>query len=175
MHKGVLAFDLSPSLCGWCFADGETLEAGAFELPELGSDLGGLAQILVSMVRVLIKRFEPAEFAYEAPLLLKHDSLLDLRRIYGLGMVLELLAVDAGSPVREMDPKRIKNFMTGDPYAKKAAVVAAAVRLGVKLPPTKADGREDAADAVGAALVALSISDPAAASPWLAKLRGSLL
>ncbi len=74
-----------------------------------------------------------------------------------------------------MDPKRIKATMTGDAFAKKAAVVIAAKSLGVDLPPTKAAGAEDAADAVGCAIIALSILDPAAASPHLAKLRNLLL
>ncbi len=173
---GVLAFDLSPSLCGWCFAGQDGfLTADAFALPDLGADLGGMAAALQSNVEALIDRFAPSELAYEAPLLLKHDSLIDLRRIYGLGVVLELLAHREGLPINEMDPKRVKNTMTGDPYAKKPAVVAAAVSLGVRLPATKAEGREDAADAVGVAVIQISISHPEVASPWLAILRGSLL
>lgn len=174
--SGVLAFDLSPSLCGWAFAgvDG-SLVADAFQLPPLGSDLGGLAQVLEAIVVTLIERFEPTSLAYEAPLLLRHDALLTLRKVYGLGMVLELIAARRGLPVSEMDPKRIKAVMTGDAYAKKSAVVAAAKRLGVQLPATKAAGQEDAADAVGCAIIALSILDPIAASPHLAKLGGLLL
>lgn len=172
----VLSFDLSPSLCGWCFAgqDG-TLLADAFALPALGADLGGLAAALQAQVEALIDRFHPTQMAYEAPLLLRHDSLIDLRKIYGLGVVLELLAHREGLAISEMDPKRVKTAMTGDPFAHKRDVVEAALRLGVTLPATKAQGREDAADAVGVAVVQMSVSDPAAASPWVAILRNSLL
>lgn len=171
----VLAFDLSASLCGWAFAGEGPLAAGAFALPALGSDLGGLALAMEQTVIALIVRFNPSEVAYEAPLLLKHDTLLNLRRIYGLGMVLELICAREGLAVSEMDPKRIKAFMTGDAYAPKGQVVTAAAGLGVILPPSKAQGREDAADAVGCALIALSVLDAQAALPWVAKLRGALL
>lgn len=170
----VLAFDLSPSLCGWCYA-GNELVAGAFALPPLASDLGGLATALAQNVSTLIQRFKPGHVAYEAPILRRHDTLLDLRRIYGLGMVLEHLCAAEAIPCSEIDLRQIKTLMTGDGWAKKPEVVAAAVRIGVELPKNKAQGREDAADAVGAALCALLILDPLSASPWIAKLRGSLL
>ncbi len=174
--SGCLAFDLSPSLCGWCFAgqDG-SLEAGAFELPPLSPDLGASARMLWDSAHVLIARFQPSELAQEAPLLLRHDTLLKLRCTYGNGYVLELIGDLEGLPIREMDPKRVKAMMTGDAYASKTDVVNAALKLGVTLPATKAAGREDAADAVGVAVVQMSVSDPEAAAPWLAILRNSLL
>lgn len=176
MPSGVLAFDLSPELCGWGFAGRDArLEAGGFVLLGVVPDLGAQAAALDAVAEQLITRFDPELLAYEAPLLLRKDTLLKLRHIYGLGMVLERLANAHGLPVQEMDPKRIKAFMTGDPYAKKPRVVASALSLGVALPATDAAGRKDAADGLGAALVALSILDPVAISPWLAKLRGSLL
>lgn len=173
---GILAFDLSPSLCGWAFAgtDG-TLVADAFVLPPLGSDLGELAQVFEAIVVTLIERHQPAFVSYEAPLLLRHDALLTLRKVYGLGVVLELISARLGLPVGEMDPKRIKAVMTGNAYATKAQVVAGARSLGVALPASRAAGVEDAADAVGCAIIALSILDPVAASPHLAKLGGLLL
>lgn len=170
----VLAFDLSPSLCGWCYA-GTELVAGAFALPPLASDLGGLGKALAENAVDLIHRFEPAHVAYEAPILRRHDTLLDLRRIYGLGMVLEHMCLLEGVAYSEIDLRQIKTMMTGDGWAKKPAVVAAAERIGVQLPKSKAQGREDAADAVGAALCALLVLDPVAASPWIAKLRNTLL
>lgn len=175
MRSGVLGFDLSPELCGWGYAGADGLFAGAFSLLGVVQDLGGQALVLEAVADQLITRFDPAMLAYEAPILLKHDTLLTLRNIYGLGMVLERLAATRGLPVEEVDNKRLKNFMTGDPYAKKLQVVAAAQRLGVVLPAKDSEGRRDAADGLGCALLALSVSDPAAASPWLAKLRGGLL
>lgn len=172
---GVLAFDLSPSLCGWSFTDGEKLVAGAFELPPLGADLGALAGVLAENVGVLIERFAPSEIAYEAPILRRHDTLMTLRRIYGLGMTLEFIALRKGVPCSEVDLREIKSLMAGDRWADKKLVVAAAVRIGVELPKTDAQGRKDAADAVGAALCTLIRLDPYAAAPWVAKLRGSLL
>jgi Holliday junction resolvasome RuvABC endonuclease subunit len=174
MPSGVLAFDLSPNLCGWAHV-GEQIEAGAFRLLGVVPDLGANALALEAMAEALIQRFDPAMLAYEAPLLLKHDALLKLRVTYGLGMELERIGAVHGLRCEEMDPKRIKGFMTGDAYADKKEVVKAAQRIGVILPPTDEAGRKDAADAVGAGLVCLSVSDPATCGPWLAALRGSLL
>ncbi len=176
MTGGVLAFDLSPSLCGWGFAGpGGELCADAFLLPPMGSNLGGIALHLEDMVVTLIDRFLPAQLSYEAPILLRHDSLIDLRRIYGLGMVLEYLAARADIPCGEVDLRQIKNLMTNDPFADKKLVVAAALALGVKLPATDKEGRKDAADALGCALVTLAYTDPLSAAPHIAKLKHRLL
>ncbi len=170
-----LAFDLSPSLCGWAYIDPDRIEAGAFKLLGVIPNLGAQAVALDAVAEVLIKRFNPDLISYEAPLLLKHDALLKLRHTYGLGMELERLAETRGLPAKEMDPKRIKGMMTGDAYADKKEVVKAALRLGVELPPSDAQGRKDAADAVGAGIVALADFDPQSVARWVAILRNSLL
>ena len=171
----VLGFDLSPSLCGWCFADGERLEAGAFELLALGADLGTLLAVLEQHVVVLQDRFQADAWAFEAPIMRKWDSLIDARKIYALGAMLEYLAMRAGIPVHEVDLKRVKALMAGDHWAAKADVVEGALKLGVILPARKSEGREDAADAVGVALVTLQAFDPLSAAPHLARLRGLLI
>lgn len=175
MSGGVLGWDLSPSLCGWCFASGDRMEAGAFELTALGSDLGTLLAEFEQHREGLLSRLQPASEAYEAPIMRKWDSLIDVRKIYSLGAFLEYLAIRDGLPVHEVDLKRVKMLMTGDQWAEKAAVVRAAGRLGVILPPTKAQGREDAADAIGVALEVLNALEPVSAARWLAILRGGLL
>lgn len=188
MRAGVLSFDLSPSWCGWCFGTGDgPPTAGAFQLPDCGADLGALANELRSAVMIL-DQFGPAAVSYEAPILLSHDSLIDLRRIYGLGMVLELICGDLdpenpgaidldgdGIPCGEIDLRRVKAMMTGDTYAKKKLVAAAAEKLGVVLPAKDSEGRLDAGDGVGVWLVHMAEYDPVAAAPFIATLRGSLL
>lgn len=174
MPDGVLGFDLSPSWCGWAHV-GQSIEAGAFLLEAPAEDLGALAANLEQHVTLLFRRFSPLLTAYEAPIMRKWDSLIDVRRIYGLGMALEYFAVAADVPCREIDLKRVKKLMTDDQWADKKLVAAAAESLGVVLPKSAAQGRLDAADAVGVALEACRLAAPHLADPHLAKLRGSLL
>lgn len=170
----ILGFDLSPSWCGWAHV-GPTIEAGAFLLEAPADDLGALAANLEQHASLLIARFAPIHIAYEAPIMRKWDSLIDARRIYGLGMALEYFALAAGIPCSEVDLKRVKKIMTDDQWAEKKHVAAAAESLGVVLPKNAAQGRLDAGDAVGVALEACRIAAPAIADPYLAKLRHSLL
>lgn len=172
---GVLAFDLSPSLCGWGFVQGAEFVTGAWDLGGVTTDLGGMGRALSAQVRTLRERFDPERICYEAPILKPHDKLATLRCTYGLGMVLETLADGWGIPCNEVDLRQIKRLLTGDQWADKKFVLKAIVGLGVALPPSDAAGRKDAADAAGCALVSLQAVDPAAADIWLAKIKGWLL
>lgn len=178
---GLLGFDLAPGSpdpskgwCGWAHID-QVITAGAFKLEAEAEDLGALAANLEQHASLLVERFQPVHLAYEAPILRRWDSLIDLRRIYGLGMMLEYFAVARGLSCSEVDNQRVKAIMTGDSRAKKPAVASAAESLGVTLPKTKTQGREDAGDAVGVALEAGRSFMPHLADPHLAKLRGRLL
>ena len=175
MASGVLAFDLSPSLCGWSYLHDATFVADAFDLGGVSTDLGGMGRALTGQVRTLRERFDPDRICYEAPILTPHDRLATLRCTYGLGMVLETLADGWGVPCNEEDLRAIKNLLTGDQWADKKFVVKGILAMGVVLPATDADGRKDAADAAGCALVTLQKVDPAAADVWLAKIKGWLL
>lgn len=155
--------------------DASGIEAGAFDLPQVGSDYGTLLAVMEQHFTVLLDRFKPARIAYEAPILLRHDTLQTLRRIYGLGVGLEYFALREGIDCNEVDLQRVKAVMTGEAKAPKPLVVKAAQRLGVLLPSTDALGRKDAADAVGVALEIMRLLHPEIAAPHLAILRGSLL
>ncbi len=132
-------------------------------------------------MRALVGRHDPSAVGYEAPILLPHDHLADLRRIYGLGMELERVCHRIGEergrilPCSEISHRTIKNMATGDQFADKRKVVAAVVAAGFGLPTTDDEGRKDAADAAVGWVLLLDTIDPAAASPWIARFRGSLL
>lgn len=169
---GVLAFDLSPSWCGWSYLQGAEFLADSFNLGGVSSDLGAMGRALTAQARVLRERFAPAHIAYEAPILLSHDTLATLRCTYGIGMVLETLAGGWGIPCTEVDLRQIKRLLTDDQWAEKKLVAQAVEQLGVALP---AEGRLDAADAAGCALVTVQALDPEAADVWLAKIKGWLV
>lgn len=175
MASGVLAFDLSPSLCGWSYLHDATFVADAFDLGGVSTDLGGMGRALTGQVRTLRERFDPDRICYEAPILKPHDRLATLRCTYGLGMVLETLAAAWDLPCNEVDLRQIKRLITGDQWCDKKFVVQGIQNLGIALPATDGEGRKDAADAAGCALVTLQAIDPAAADVWLAKIKGWLV
>jgi Holliday junction resolvasome RuvABC endonuclease subunit len=174
MAGGVLAFDLSPSWCGWSYIEGATFLADSFNLGGVSSDLGAMGRQLTGQVRTLKDRFAPSRISYEAPILKPHDKLATLRCTYGVGMVLETLSAGWGIPCNEVDLRQIKSLTTGDQWAEKKHVAAAIESLGVRL-PLKAEGREDAGDAAGCALVTLQRLNPEEADVWLAKIKGWLV
>lgn len=175
MPSGVIGYDLSPSLCGWAYASAEGIEAGAFRLPDSRHDLGTLLAVLEQHFETLRIRFDPEVVSYEAPIKLRHDTVQTLRMIFGLGAALEYFSLRANVPCYEVDLRRVKGIMAGNPHAEKALVVKAALRLGILLPHTDTDGRKDAADAVGVAIETMNLLHPEIASPWLAVLQGLLL
>lgn len=172
----ILGFDLAPSLSGYCVGDGQGAPvAAAWEFPDCGDDLGALGEHMAQQARALIAEHQPDLVTYEAPILRQTDKLWKLRRIYGLGMALEMTCRAADVPCLEIDLRRIKGVLTGDAFAEKTEVVRAVMRLGVPLPRTDAEGRKDAADAFGCWLIGMMEIDHAAASPWLARIGGCLL
>lgn len=181
---GVLFLDTSSTLCGWCAGDGsDTPTADAFALPDLeAGDLGALAVFFSDTVAALIHRFQPQVVAYESPIHRRTDKLSKIRRLYGFGWELEAMVIRINRlglypPMKsgEVDLRLIKSWMAGDPHADKKDVAATALRMGITLPPTIAQGRHDAGDAFGGWMITMAQHFPEAASPWMARLKGTLL
>ena len=173
---GVLCLDLAPDMCGFCAGSGHGApEAGAFHLTGVTADLGLLATSLEDMLAILIDRHQPEAISYESPILKSTDKLQKIRCIYGLGFEVERTCARKSIECGEINLRRIKSFATGDQYAEKKDVADAMERIGITLPAKASEGRLDAGDAAAGWLLHLSEFDPAAASPWIARLRGSLL
>lgn len=150
----LIGFDLATRKSGWCAGTGEAVpDVGAILLPQVDADLGMMLDLFDQRVAVLIDRFKPTHFIYEAPILLRSDKLLTVRKLYALGAHLEFMARRAGILCCEESLKALKIELAGRRNADKADMVAAALKVGVKLPDTLADGREDAADAFAAWLI----------------------
>lgn len=185
MAGGVLFFDLAPSLCGYCVGDGLSVPVcSAWEFPPLGTDLGALGRHMAGQARALIRQHRPDRVGYESPILLPHDALADVRRIFGLGMVLEVVCQEDEFrqpdgeflPCGEADLRRMKSIITGNPHAEKPAVAKIiSDTLCIPLPRTVEEGRHDASDAASGWLLTMSEFFPEAAAPWLARLGGLLL
>lgn len=170
----VLSFiDPGTRRMGWCCGTGAQLpRASAWRFPFTGESLG---QMLDAMERALqnhIDAYRPDCLGYERPILTKWDKLQPIRKTYSLGGMIEFVAFRRGIECVEVDLRTIKSELTGEHNASKADMVKAALRLGVVLPLTDADGREDAADAFGGFLVLLRLRSPATFSRYDALLRG---
>ena len=77
-------------------------------------------QLIHATVEELIKKFRPHEFAIEAPFFGKNvQSMLKLGRAQGVAIA---VAMQAGIPVTEYSPRKIKQSITGNGNADKEQV-----------------------------------------------------
>ena len=147
----IFGFDLATRCTGWCAGAGDARPAvDVFRYAHVEEDLGLLARNFKADLASLEQRFgAPSVVIYEAPLLLPSDRLLPLRKIYGMGMILEEWAQDRGAAVEEVSSRAIKKRITGNHLAEKKEVVRIVrEKLRITLPEGKIE--EDAADAFGA-------------------------
>ena len=77
-------------------------------------------QLIHQHVELLIKKYQPHEFAIEAPFFGKNvQSMLKLGRAQGVAIA---AAMSAGLPVTEYSPKKVKQSITGNGNADKVQV-----------------------------------------------------
>jgi len=116
---------------------------------------------------------------YEAPILDRYrDKLNTIRRLYGMGFLVETWARVNGVVYAEEPVAVLKRELAGRAGASKDDMVYVARKCGLALPPTKADGLEDAADAFAAWLIGVRHFARAHLPTWDRKLyspRGALL
>lgn len=184
----LLGLDIATRLTGWCAGDGSQVpDCGAWEFPSLEpDDLGGLGTRLHAYLEICWDRFRPSLVVYEKPIVLhgsvdengkttRRDNLPFLRKRYGMDFYIETFFEARGAVVREVTIQAIKKEVTGNHQAKKASLVAVALKCGLDLPTPGAD---DAADAFGAWLLALRSTNRALSSQWDRRIyspRGALL
>lgn len=158
---------------GWATGSGETLpRAGAWRFIQAGDSLGAMLTYLDDALAAHIEEHRPDEIAYERPILLRHDTVDRLRKTYSLGAHVEFVCARRGIPCSDVSIQAVKKELAGFDTAGKSDMVAAALKLGVALPATKADGREDAADALGGFLLLLRLRNRAMSSKFDAALYG---
>lgn len=171
--------DLASRKSGWCVGAGDALpRCGAWEFVQAGNDLGRMLEMFDFALGQHIEQHRPDFIVYEAPIMVVNDRergtdrLLTLRKLYNLGGHLEWVCRRHGIGCAEVGLKEIKKELTGNANADKELVVAAALRCGINLPSTKAEGREDAADAFGAWLLLLQAKAPHLAERFFKALWG---
>lgn len=183
----LLGLDLAPRKCGWCAGPGRDIPlAGGFRLTSDLNDLEGLLEETRTYLDVIITRFRPTAVMIESPILPGSQgagpvmgSLAQRRAQMGQNAFVKwLVRYGHDIPVAEIDLWQIKLALTGSKQAEKADMVKAAEKAGIVLPSVLADGREDAADAVGVWLCLLRQQDKTLSADWDRRIfstRGALL
>jgi Holliday junction resolvasome RuvABC endonuclease subunit len=168
------AFD--PGTAGWDGATGtgsQLPRASAWRFPFTGERLGEMLDWVERALQNHIDAYRPDAFAYEAPILKPTDRLQPIRKTYNLGGMIEFVALRRGIECVEYSVYEVKEALAGFKGADKDDMVAAAMKLGVSLPVTAAEGRKDAADALGVWLCLLRSRSPVISSQYDAKLWGA--
>lgn len=178
--KRYAAFDPGSQRMGWCWGTGDGLpQAGAWRIPVTPPGVVGPMMVDIdARLRELFDEARPDVVAFEHPILTRWDTCEPLRKTYGIGDLIEMHCAWRDIPCLKFSVKAVKKELAGMATADKDAMVAAAEKLGVVLPATKAAGREDAADALGVWLLLLRSQDRLR-SQWFDKrlwsARGTLL
>ncbi len=163
--------DLGMTLTGFCTGSGERLPtAGVWRMLPVGADLGALIDQFDQALAAHIDQHRPDCVAYEAPILLRRDALLTLRKTYSLGAHLEWTCRRRGIECSEVDLRAVKLELAGMQSASKEDMTAAAEKVGLVLP--SGPGREDAADAFGVFLLLLRARSRLLSSRFDAALYG---
>lgn len=137
--------DLATRCTGITAGVGDEMPAvGVWHFEHCGDDLGQLLADLDRNLCNLADRMPPTAVVYEAPVLVKVNTLLFMRKVHAMGGYLELWCRRRNVICEEASPSKLKKALTGDHAAPKAAMVQICRRLGVKLPTGEA--AKDAAD-----------------------------
>lgn len=143
-------FDPGSRRLGWASGDGLSLPtADAWRFDQCGDDYGRMLDLIDCKLNAHIDQHKPELIGYEAPIKTPHDKLPALRKTLSIGTHIEFVALRRGIECGEIGFHEVKQALAGFSGATKDDMVHAAEKLGVALPATLADGREDAADSVG--------------------------
>lgn len=174
----LLGLDIASRLTGWCAGlPSELPTVGVYEFPAVGDDLGRLGALFQTYIETTFDRFGPTTVIYEAPILVvksrgaqRTDKPLVLRKLYGLGFLLETFCQRQGVSCYEVGLHDVKRALTGNAMAPKEDMVAQARKVGLRLP--SGPGVEDAADAFGVWICGVRQFDKASAARWDSVLYG---
>ena len=173
-------FDTSSRLIGWCSGSGETRpDAGAWPFPYVGEDYGQLGGLFWKHLERHFETYRPTLVGFETPLMVPHDTLDKVRKLYGVIFLLETFCDQRDVPMFERGNADLKRELTGNPKADKDAMIEAATLCGIRLPDTKSEGRGDAADAFAGWLIGIREERPDLSRRWdrvvFSRGRGGLL
>lgn len=169
----VIGWDLGSQRNGWAAWGGVGVPiAGAFRLDRVTPEqLGDMGVQFKTRVLEVHRRFPQAtHWVSERPITKPTDVLFTQERLMGLSCLLQTIGRSLGKVCRMVDNGAAKREWAGrgpdGSPATKDMMIAIAERVGIELPLTDADGREDAADACGVLKVGVRLF----ARPYLERL-----
>lgn len=115
---GVLALDVA-SCSGWAYGSaGEVPRHGTYRTPSTGDDLGRFAYSFAQWLQSKIRELQPKEIVFEAPILPRQTNITTLRKLYGLAVVVELIALSEGVACSEITAGQWRKSFLGCLYPK---------------------------------------------------------
>lgn len=127
----------------------------------------------------MIERFQPEWLVFEAPILVhksrhsqRNDRLEDVARTLAMTGHVEFVCRRRGIECRRVDIRAVKKELAGFGRADKDDMVAAAEKIGLRLPASPKRSREDAADAFGCWLLLLRARYPSLSARFDSALYG---
>jgi len=133
----------------------------------------------------MIERFRPERLVFEAPILVhksrhskRNDRLADVARTLAMTGHVEFVCFRRGIDCSAVDLREVKKELAGFGGADKDDMVAAAEKIGLRLPASPKRSREDASDAFGAWLLLLRATSSSLSARFDTALwgrRGALL
>lgn len=168
----ISGFDTSARLIGWTSGTGETVpECGSWPIEKVGDDIDVLIEHVHELCVHHLEAFRPDRVVIEAPIHKRTDSLLTMRKLYGVHAHVEwFFSRQPGVIVSEEDPQTIKARVTGNRSAEKSDMVFVARKCGLILPKI---GFEDAADSWGAWLLGVDYYNRPFRERWDKRIYGS--
>lgn len=92
---------------------------GRFELPSTQERIGPYLNLADKRIEALVRRFDPALLAFEAPWLnARRDTIINLRKLSGLANVAEQVADRFEIPCQEAEVRDIAKHFLGAKYHK---------------------------------------------------------
>lgn len=157
----ILALDIATTT-GWAFgAVGEVPQHGTFTCPSTGDDLGRFAYSYAQWLAGKIRELQPKEIVFESPILPRETNITTLKKLYGLAVVTEFIAISEGVTCQEITAGQWRKSFLGSQYPKggtreelKRAVIDACRHMGWNPNST------DDADALGIWFVVACARNP---------------
>jgi Holliday junction resolvasome RuvABC endonuclease subunit len=97
------------------------------------TDVGTFMQVFNRWLLAIIKQTNPEIVIFESPILPRQARLTTLRRLYGMAALVQLHCAEQQIRCEEAQPSTIKQFWTGDGWAKKPAMIEMAMARGYRV------------------------------------------
>lgn len=159
MGKRIVFFDMA-TVAGFAYGSALGVEAwGHFEMPKSGDEIGRFLNVAAWNVAKIIDVSKPDLIGFESPFLTPHDTIRKIRKLGGLGNVVEQAAARRDIPCREARVHDIRNHFLGEGYPRTGGRAKIAVKVKSRDMGWDVD-TDDEADAIAGLSYMVSLDNP---------------